>query len=113
MTPPPESQPRQRRYSTRRQARLDAETYAKLEELARTFRRKRAAILRFVMSWGLAHTQGWTIDPSIPDRPHLVHMLVDPDLLQRVQAAAAAHGADVAAVDERHVTGENPQTGRL
>jgi hypothetical protein len=28
---------------------LDADTHAKLEELARTFRRKRAAILRYVM----------------------------------------------------------------
>jgi predicted transcriptional regulator len=75
--------------------------HAKLEELARTFRRKRATILRYVMQWRLALTDGWTIDSSIPDRPHLVHMLVDPDLLQQVQAAAAAHGADVAAW-ERH-----------
>jgi len=58
--------------------------HAKLEELARTFRRKRATILRYVMQWGLALTDGWTIDSSIPDRPHLVHMLVDPDLLQQV-----------------------------
>jgi predicted transcriptional regulator len=101
MHPPPEPQPRQHRYSMRRQARLDAETHAKLEGLARTFRRKRAAILRFVMGWGHAQTSEWTVDPSIPDRPHLVHMLVDPELLQQVQAAAAAHGADVAAW-ERH-----------
>jgi predicted transcriptional regulator len=98
---PPEPQPRQRRYSVRQQARLDAETHAKLEELARTFHRKRAAILRFVTGWGLARTQGWTVDLSIPDRPHLMHMLVEPELLQQVQAAAAAHGVDVAAW-ERH-----------
>jgi hypothetical protein len=49
------------------------------------------------MQWGLAHTTGWTVDPSIPDRPHLVHMLVEPDLLQQVQDAAEAHGASVAA----------------
>jgi hypothetical protein len=97
MHPPPETRPRHRRYSVRRQARLDAETHAKLEELAHTFHRKRAQILRYVMQWALAHTQGWTVDPSIPDRPHLVHMLVDPELLQQVQAAAAAHGAGVAA----------------
>jgi hypothetical protein len=101
MNTPPETQPRQRRYSIRRQARLDTKTHAKLEALARTFNRKRAVILRYVMQWGLAHTQEWTIDRSIPDRPHLVHMLVDPDLLQQVQDAAAAHGADVAAW-ERH-----------
>jgi predicted transcriptional regulator len=96
MHPPPEPQPRQHRYSMRRQARLDAETHAKLEGLARTFRRKRAAILRFVTGWGHAQTSEWTVDPSIPDRPHLVHMLVDPELLQQVQDAAGAHGISIA-----------------
>jgi hypothetical protein len=72
MHPLPEPRPRHRRYSVRRQARLDAETHAKLEELAHTFHRKRAQILRYVMQWALAHTQGWTVDPSIPDRPHLL-----------------------------------------
>lgn len=94
---PLEPQPRHCRYSVRYQARLDAETEAKLEALVNTFHRKRAAILRYVMPWGLTHTTGWTIDPSIPDRPHLVHLLVDPELLQQVQAAAGAHGASVAA----------------
>ena len=97
MTPPPKPQPRQRRYSVRHQARLDAETHAKLEQLVGTFHRKRAAILRYVMDWGLTQTTGWTVDPSIPDRPHLLHLLVDPDLLQQVQEAADAHGASVAA----------------
>ena len=49
MNPPLETRPRQRRYSIRCQARLAAETSAKLEALTRTFRRKRAAILRSVM----------------------------------------------------------------
>ena len=97
MNPQPELQPRQRRYSPRRQARLDAATHAKLDELAETFYRKREQILRHVMQWGLAHTNRWTIDQSIPDRPHLVHRLVDPELLARVQDAADAHGASVAA----------------
>jgi predicted transcriptional regulator len=95
MLPSPEPQPRQRRYSVRHQARLDAETSAMLEALAKTFHRKRAAILRFVMQWGLSHTTTWTINPSTPDRPYLVHMLVEPDLLQQVQAAES-HGVAVA-----------------
>jgi hypothetical protein len=37
MNPPPKLQPRQRRYSVRRQACLDAETHTKLEALTRTF----------------------------------------------------------------------------
>ena len=93
---PPEPQPRQRRYSIRQQARLDAETHAKLETLANTFHRKRAQILRHVMQWGLAHTHEWTIDRSILARPHLVHMLVEPDLLQQVQDAAESYGVAVA-----------------
>jgi predicted transcriptional regulator len=101
MNPMSAPKPRQRRYSARRQARLDAETHAKLEELARAFHRKRGAILRFVMGWGLTHTMGWAVDRSIPASVHLVPMLVEPALLQQVQAATAAHGADVAAW-ERH-----------
>jgi predicted DNA-binding protein len=103
-------QPRQRRSSVCRQVRLDAETHVKLEALASDFHRKRAAILRYVMQWGLAHTTGWTIDLSIPNHPHLVHMLVDPELLQQVQEAADAHGSNVAAWLRhamRHITPED------
>jgi predicted transcriptional regulator len=97
MPPILEPQPRQRRYSVRCQARLDTETNAKLEELVSALHRKRAAILRHVMQWGLAHTRGWRVDPSTPERPQLVHMLVAPELYQQVQDAAAAHGVSVAA----------------
>ena len=97
MHPPPEPRPRQRRYSVRRQARLGVQTRATLEELVSVFHRKRAAILRYVMQWGVTHTTEWTIDRSIPDRPHLVHMLVEPELLQQVQDAADSHGVTVAA----------------
>jgi hypothetical protein len=97
MHPLPEPQPHQRRYSVRCQARLDTETHAKLEELVSALHRKQAAILRHAMQWGLSHTEGWTVDVSIPDRPHLVHLLVAPDLLRQVQEAAAAHGVSVAA----------------
>jgi predicted transcriptional regulator len=76
---------------------LDVETQAKLEKLAASFHRKRTQILRHVMQWGLAHTQGWTVDPSIPDRPHLVHMLVEPDMLHQVQEAAESYSVTVAA----------------
>jgi predicted DNA-binding protein len=117
MNPPPEPQPRQRRYSVRRQTRLDTETYTKLEELARTFHRKRAAVLRFVMGWGLTQTQGWTVDRIIPASVHLVPLLVEPAMLQQVQAAANAHGADVAAWERhamRQVTPEDfPASWRL
>jgi predicted transcriptional regulator len=96
VTPARDPQPRQVRYSARWQARLDGGTGAKLDDLASTFRRKRGAILRFVMHWGLAHTTRWTIEPSIPDRPHLVHMLTELEFLRQVQDAADRHGETVA-----------------
>jgi predicted transcriptional regulator len=94
---PPHHGPRQRCYSVRHQARLDAETSAKLEELASAFHRKRSAILRFVMQWGLRHSEGWTIDQSVPATVHLAPVLLEPELLQQVQDAAVVHGASVAA----------------
>ena len=97
MNPPLEPRLRQRRYRVRRQARLDVDTRAKLEELARTFRRKRAAILRFVMSWGFTHGRAWTIDCSSPTASRPVNMLMDPELLQQVQDAVEAHGVTFAA----------------
>jgi hypothetical protein len=96
MTAPQEPQPRRRRYSARYLARLDSETHAKLEELTKTFHRKRGTILRYVMQWGLTHAKGWTIDPSIPASMHLTPVLLGPVLMQQVQAAAETHGAAVA-----------------
>jgi hypothetical protein len=92
MNPPPGCRRRQHRYSARRHACLDAETHATLEDLAHTFHRKSAQIFRHVKQWRLIHANGWTLDRSIPDHPHLVHMLVEPDLLQQVQEAADARG---------------------
>jgi hypothetical protein len=94
---PPEPRPRQHRYSARHQARLDAETFAKLEALATQFHCKRAANLRCVVQWALAYKHGWTIDSSILGRPHVVHMLVEPELRQPVQDAADAQDVTVAA----------------
>jgi predicted transcriptional regulator len=97
VNPPSDPQPRQHRYRARHQARLDADTYAKLEELAAAFHRKRSAILRFVMQWGLVHSEGWTIDKSPVVAVPPVPVLLEPELLQQVQHAAAAHGANMAA----------------
>jgi hypothetical protein len=53
-------EPRHVRYSARHHARLDAETAAKLEDLATRFHRKQAPILRYVLQWGLSHAAEWT-----------------------------------------------------
>jgi hypothetical protein len=55
MTPPLGPQPRQRRDSVRRRAR--PETSVKLKALVNTLHWKRAAILRYIMQWGLANTK--------------------------------------------------------
>ena len=89
--------PEQRRASARYQARLDAETSAKLAALVRTFHRTRSAMLRHVMQWGLTQTQEWTVDRAVPATVHTLSMLLEPELLQHVQEVAAVHGATVAA----------------
>jgi predicted transcriptional regulator len=88
MTPARVQHPRHVRYSVRYQARLDAETSAKLEELAKIFHRKRSVILRVAMGWGLTHMREWTGDQSIPASVQVVHVLVEPALMQQVQVAA-------------------------
>jgi hypothetical protein len=90
-------QTRDVRYSARYEARIDAETHAQLTTLAATFHRKRSAIVRSVMQWGLAQTRGWTVDVTIPGMVYKLSPLLEPDLLQQVQAAAAAQGVSVAA----------------
>jgi len=97
MNPAQPPQARHVRYSVRHQARLDAETHAKLVAFASTFHRKRSAILRRMLRWGLLHSTGWTIDRSpvatVPPMP----MMLEPEILQQVQDAAAAHGVSMAA----------------
>ena len=97
MNPPRAPQARHVRYSVRHQARLDVETHTKLEELAAAFPRKRSAILRYVMQWGLTQTGGWTVNMAVPSTVHTVGMLLEPELLQQVQDAAAIHGVSMAA----------------
>jgi predicted DNA-binding protein len=48
------------------------------------------------MQWGITHGPAWIVDRSIPASPHIVPLLLEPELLQQVQAAADAHSAAVA-----------------
>jgi hypothetical protein len=117
MTPPRMPYPRHVRYSVRHQARLDAETHAKLEANPLTFHRKRSAILRFVLRWGLTHTQGGAGEQTIHVTVPPVPVLLEPELLQQVQKAAAVHGTSLAAWVRhamRHDTAEDfPASWRL
>src|SRR5215475_12797311 len=97
LMPSPPSLPRHKRYSVRWQARLDPETHVKLHELEKALHRKRAQILRYVMTWGLDHPHAWTPDHQPPDHTRLVPILVEPTLWQQVQEVAAPHSTSVAA----------------
>jgi hypothetical protein len=97
VTPPQAPPSRHVRSCVRHQARLDASTLAKLEELASICHRKRSASLRCVMQWGLHHSTGWTIDRSAVAVVSPVPVMLEPDLLQQVQDVAEARGVSVAA----------------
>ena len=49
------------------------------------------------MQWGLTQTRGWIVEMAVPGTVRTVGMLLEPELLQQVQKAAATHGAGVAA----------------
>jgi len=49
------------------------------------------------MQVGLGHSQGWTLDLSIPASAHLIHIMVEPTLMHHMRDAAAAHHIRVAA----------------
>ena len=53
--------------------------------------------LAHLLLWGLSHSARWTIDRSIPATPDPVTLRIHTEVLQPMQAAAAAHGASGAA----------------
>jgi predicted transcriptional regulator len=97
MQAPPDRQLDRPPASIRMDARLDAETRQKVDDLARHFRQPRAAVLRYIMRWGLdrkamaARDQGETRGPV----RHL-YLYVDADLYEAMRKAAAAAGVHLA-----------------
>jgi predicted DNA-binding protein len=88
---------RQPRASIRMDARLDTMTRAKLEELATTFHRSRAAVLREVMRWGLGRGPVGKPERDDPQGPfHPLFFEVKAALHQQVGEAARGAGMDVA-----------------
>jgi len=74
-------------------ARLDATTRAKVDELVKRFHQPRAAVVCHIMHWGLSHTQTETRDGGASEGPvrHL-YLYVDTALHDRVEEAAIAAG---------------------
>jgi hypothetical protein len=85
------------RASIRMDARLDAMTRAKVDDLARHFHQPRAAVLCHIMEWGLSREQTGPLDQGEPDGPvrHL-YLYVASDLHVRVEQAAANAGMKMA-----------------
>ena len=92
MNPPPDE-----RSSIRTDARLDAATRQKVDDLAIRFDRPRAAVLCQIMAWGLSHAQPAHLDQGESPGPvrHL-SLYVASDLHEHVEQAAAAAGVKAA-----------------
>jgi hypothetical protein len=79
-------------------ARLDASTRAKVDDLATHFHQPRAAVLCQIMAWGLNHQQTGTLDQGASRGPvHHLSLYVASELHERVEKAATAVGVKPAA----------------
>jgi hypothetical protein len=93
----PDPQPPKSRTSIRIDARLDATTRAKVDELAKRFHKPRAAVVCYIMQWGLSRGQTGTLDGGESEGPvrHL-SLYVDAELHARVEKTAIAAGVKTA-----------------
>jgi hypothetical protein len=97
MTEPSDRKNREPRASIRMDARLDATTRAKVDELAQRFHQPRAAVVCHIMHWGLSHTPTETRDGGASEGPvrHL-YLFVDTGLHAQVEQAVTAAGINIA-----------------
>jgi predicted DNA-binding protein len=97
VTSPSDHRPSEPRSSIRTDARLDAMTRAKVDNLARHFHTPRAAVLCQIMEWGLSRAQPAHLDQGESPGPvrHL-YLYVASDLHEHVEKAAAAAGVKAA-----------------
>jgi hypothetical protein len=83
--------------SIRIDARLDAATRQKVDDLATRFHRPRAAVICHIMHWGLSRERPGPLTHGVSPAPvrHLHHSVLS-DLHARVEKAAAAAGVKAA-----------------
>jgi predicted DNA-binding protein len=95
VNPLPDHRPGQQRAAVRTDARLDAATRQKVDNLATRFHRQRAAVLCQIMPWGLR--RGETLDQGESPGPvrHL-YLYVPSELHEQVEKAAATAGVKAA-----------------
>jgi hypothetical protein len=94
---PRDHRPPATRTSLRMDARLDATTRAKVDDLAKRFHQPRAAVLSSIMEWALSRGQAATRDGGEAEGPvcHL-YLYVDTALHARVEQVASAAGMKIA-----------------
>jgi hypothetical protein len=93
---PRDHRPPVTRTSLRMDARLDATTRAKVDDLAKRFHQPRAAVLSSIMEWALSRGQAETRDGGEAEGTvrHL-SLYVDTALHVRVEQAATAAGVKI------------------
>jgi predicted DNA-binding protein len=89
--------PSPERSSIRMDARLDAATRQKVDDLARHFHTPRAAVLTQIMQWGLSRERTAPLDQGDAHSPvHHLYFYVASELYEQVQQAATAAGVKIA-----------------
>jgi predicted transcriptional regulator len=97
VNPVPDYRPGQQRVAVRTDARLDAATRQKVDDLATRFDQPRAAVLSQIMQWGLSRER--TAPPDQGDACSPVrhfYFYVASELYEQVQQAATAAGVKIA-----------------
>jgi hypothetical protein len=91
---PPSDEPRS---SSRMDARLDAVTRAKVDDLAQRFHQPRAAVVCHIMPWSLSRGPTEKFDGGASEGParHL-YLYVESELHRQVEQASAAAGMNIA-----------------
>src|SRR5215216_5715201 len=94
---PPDHTLHHPRASIRMDARLDADTRQKVDDLAGHFRQPRAAVVSHMMRWGLNRAPGGALDQGASQGlvRHL-YLYVDSDLYEAVRKAATTAGVTTA-----------------
>jgi hypothetical protein len=83
---------RPQHYTARLEVHLDQATQTTIARFVTAFRR-RSAVLRHVLEWGLTHGQGWTLDRHRPlGRAQRVSLRLEPELRERLEAVATTAG---------------------
>ena len=97
MNSPTDHKPIQQRSSIRMDARLDAVTWEKVDDLAQRFHQPRAAVVCHSMHCGPSHEPTGTRDGGASEGPvrHL-YLYIDTAWHQRVEKAASAAGMTIA-----------------